>query len=252
MAVDLTGRTAVVTGGNSGLGLAMARGLGRAGSAVSIWSRTASRNADAVAALRAEGIEASGVAVDTADEGAVEAAMAATVERHGVVDAFFANAGIADSGRFTDTTLEDWHHVMRTNLDGSFLCTRAAARHMVERGEGGSIVVVSSTIARYGGAGQVAYTVSKHGLVGLGRTLAVELAKHRIRVNILIPGWTATSMNTHLQGDDAFVEATIRRTPARRWADPAEFEDVAVFLADPAQTFHTGNEVVVDGGYTIF
>ncbi|MEU1953443.1 SDR family NAD(P)-dependent oxidoreductase [Nocardia rhamnosiphila] len=249
---DLTGMKAVVTGGNSGLGLAMARGIGRAGAAVVIWSRTAARNDEAVAALRADGIDASAVTVDMADEEAVDAAMATTVERHGRLDSFVANAGIADSCPFVETTLDRWHRVMRTNLDGTFLCTRAAARHFVERGDGGSMVVVSSTVARYGGTGQSAYTVSKHGLVGLGRTLAVELARHRVRVNILVPGWTATSMNTHLQHDADFVAATTRRTPARRWADPREFEQVAAFLADPAQTFHTGNEVVVDGGYTIF
>jgi hypothetical protein len=250
--VDLTGRTVVVTGGNSGLGLAMARGVGLAGARVVLWSRTQSRNEEAAAGLVADGIDALAVRCDTGDERSVDNAMSITLDQVGAVDSFFANAGIAASGRFVDTTLDEWHHVLRTNLDGSFLTTRAAARHLVERGAGGSIVVVSSTVARYGGAGQVAYTTSKTGLVGLGRTLAVELARHRIRVNILLPGWTATSMNADLQEDEAFVAATAARTPVRRWADPGEFHDVAAFLADPNQTFHTGNEVVVDGGYTIY
>lgn len=250
--IDLTGRTVVITGGNSGLGLAMAHGVGKAGAAVSIWSRTASRNETAVAQLRAAGIDASSVACDTAVEEDVERAMSNTIERHGKVDTFVSNAGIADSAPFVETSLDDWNRIMRTNLDGSFLGTRAAARHFVDRGKGGSIVVVSSTIARYGGARQVGYTVSKHGLVGLGRTLAVELARHQVRVNILIPGWTATAMNAHLQRDEAFVRATTARTPTRRWADASEFEEIAVFLAEPSLTFHTGNEVVVDGGYTIY
>jgi len=249
---DLTGRTAIVTGGNSGLGLGMARGLGRAGAAVAIWSRTPGRNAEAVAALEAEGIEASSVACDTTDEAAVDSAMTATLARHGRVDAFFANAGIGDDRPFIDTSLDDWRRVLRTNLEGTFLTTRAAARYFVDRGEGGSMVVVSSTVARYGAAGQVAYAVSKHGLVGLGRTLAVELARHRVRVNVLVPGWTVTDLNTHLRENEAFMQATRLRTPVRRWAEPHEFEEVAAFLADPSQTFHTGNEVVVDGGYTIF
>lgn len=250
--IDLTGRTVVVTGGNSGLGLGMARGLGRAGASVAIWSRTASRNDAAVADLRAAGIDASSVACDTADEAGVEEAMARTLERHGKIDSLFANAGIADDAPFLEKSLEQWRQVMRTNLDGTFLCTRAVARHLVERGEGGSMVVVSSTISRYGGVGMAAYGTSKSGLVGLGRTLAVEFARHKIRVNILIPGWTATAMNDRLRENEAFVRATTARTPVRRWATPEEFHEVAAFLAEPSLTFHTGNEVVVDGGYTVY
>jgi NAD(P)-dependent dehydrogenase (short-subunit alcohol dehydrogenase family) len=107
-------------------------------------------------------------------------------------------------------------------------------------------------VSRFGGPGQAAYTTSKNGLVGLGRTLAVELARHRVRVNILVPGWTATAMNAELHADEQFLRATTARTPVRRWAQPAEFHAVAAFLADPAMTFHTGNEVVVDGGYTVY
>jgi len=250
--VDLGGRTIVITGGNSGLGLAMAHGVGSAGANVVIWSRTPSRNEDAVAELEEAGITASAVACDTAEEDAVSDAMAETIDRYGRVDSMFANAGIAAAAAYTDTTLDEWRRVLRTNLDGTFLCTRAAARHFTERGEGGSIVVVSSMISRYGGAGQAAYTTSKNGLIGLGRTLAVELARDRVRVNILIPGWTATAMNTHLREDEKFLRATTSRTPARRWAQPEEFHEVARFLADPTLTFHTGNEVVVDGGYTIY
>lgn len=249
---DLSGRTVVVTGGNSGLGLGMAHGLGRHGATVVIWSRTESRNATAVAELTDAGSAASAIACDTGDEDSVSRAMEETLARHGHVDSFFANAGIAAESPFVDTTLEQWQHVLRTNLDGTFLCLREAARHFVQRGGGGSLVVVSSMIARFGGARQAAYTTSKTGLVGLGRTLAVELAGQGVRVNILVPGWTATAMNTHLQENERFMAVTTRRTPAGRWAAPAEFHDVAAFLADPSLTFHTGNEVVVDGGYSIF
>lgn len=249
---DLTGKVVVVTGGNRGLGLALARGVGRAGARVAIWSRTASRNEEAVEVLAAGGVEAFAVTCDTADEASVDTATAETIARAGKIDVLFANAGIAATKPFVDTTLDEWREVLHTNLDGTFLCARAVARHLVDRGEGGSIVVLSSTISRYGGARQVAYTTSKTGLIGLGRTLATELARHRIRVNILIPGWTKTEMNTHLQDDEAFVKATTSRTPVRRWADAEEFERIAVFLADPSLTFHTGDEVVVDGGYTIY
>jgi NAD(P)-dependent dehydrogenase (short-subunit alcohol dehydrogenase family) len=249
---DLKGRTVVVTGGNSGLGLAMAHGTGLAGARVVLWARRRSRNEEAVAALREAGIQAEAFTCDTADETAVAEAMRATVSACGYVDCLIANAGIAAEAPYVNTTLDDWHRVLRTNLDGTFLCTRAAAMHFIERGQGGSLVVVSSTISRYGGAGQAAYTVSKTGLVGLGRTLAVELARYRVRVNILIPGWTETAMNTHLRENERFLRAVTARTPVRRWADPAEFHKVAAFLADPTLTFHTGNEVVVDGGYTVF
>lgn len=250
--VNLAGRIVVITGGNSGLGLGMAHGVGRAGASVVVWSRTQSRNEEAVAELTDAGLAASSEECDTADEDSVASAMASTLDRHGKIDCFVANAGVAAASPFVETTLDDWHRVLRTNLDGTFLGTRAAARHFVDRGEGGSMIIVSSMISRYGGPSQAAYTTSKNGLIGLGRTLAVELARHRVRVNILIPGWTATAMNVHLREDEAFMKATSSRTPVRRWAEPEEFHEVAAFLADPKLTFHTGNEVVVDGGYSIF
>jgi NAD(P)-dependent dehydrogenase (short-subunit alcohol dehydrogenase family) len=249
---DLTGLTAVVTGGNNGIGRAMAVGLAQAGANVAVWARNAERSADAVAEIAAHGVKAIAVACDVADEAGVAAAMEQTVAELGPLGCFVANAGIAEAAPVTEMSLETWHRVLRTNLDGGFLTTREAARRFVAQGTGGSIVVVSSTISRYGGAGQAAYAASKTGLLGLGRTLAVELARHQVRVNVLIPGWTRTSMNTDLQADERFMKATTSRTPARRWADPEEFHAVAAFLADPALTFHTGNEVVVDGGYTIF
>lgn len=248
----LAGRAVVVTGGNSGLGLGMAEGLGRAGAQVAIWARNQERNVRALAQLADAGIETLAVQCDTSSETDVEAAMAATLHRFGRVDAMFANAGIASAEPLVETSLESWQKIMRVNVDGTFLCTRAAAGHMIERGGGGALIVVSSIIARYGAIGQAAYATSKTALLGLSRTLAAELARHDIRCNALIPGWTATAMNEHLRQDDRFVAATTRRTPARRWATPAEFHEVAVFLADPSLTFHTGDEVVVDGGYTIY
>jgi len=249
---DLNGLTVVVTGGNGGLGLGMAHGLGRAGANVAVWARNTQRNEAACRDLEAAGIKTLAVECDTSVEDDVDAAMAGTIERFGQVDSLFANAGIASAAPLLEMDLDTWQRVLRTNLDGSFLCARAAARHMVERGAGGSLVVVSSTISRYGGAGQVAYATSKTGLLGLARTLAVELARHRIRCNVLIPGWTKTAMNEDLREDPRFVDATTRRTPVRRWATPEEFYDIAAFLADPTLTFHTGNELVADGGYTVY
>jgi NAD(P)-dependent dehydrogenase (short-subunit alcohol dehydrogenase family) len=165
----------------------------------------------------------------------------------------FANAGRGGDGTpFVDLSLEQWHRVLRTNLDGVFLTFQAAARHMIERGGGGSLVAVSSTSAIHGAAGNEAYGTSKTALLGLVRALAVGLARHAIRVNALLPGWTRTDMAAPGYDSDRFRDATIRRTPVRRWADPAEMGPAAVFLADPATTVHTGDAVVVDGGYTVF
>ncbi len=250
---DLSGVTAVVTGGNSGIGRAMAVGIAKAGGAVSIWSRNADRNAEVVDELRALGATAMAVSCDVADEAAVADAMQQTVTELGPLGCFVANAGtVAPASQVVDTTLESWRAIVRTNLDGAFLCTREAARRFVEQGNGGSIIVVSSTSSRYGAAGLASYASSKTALLGLSRTLAVELARHRVRCNTLIPGWTRTGITTHLQEDDRFMAATTARTPVRRWADPDEYQEVAAFLADPKLTFHTGNEVVVDGGYTVF
>lgn len=249
---DLSGLSAIVTGANSGLGLAMAHGIGRAGAEVAIWARNEERNERATHELGSAGVKALAVTCDTAEESDVDRAMAQTLSVFGKVDILIANAGIARASPLVDTDLDSWQQVLRTNLDGTFLCARAVARHMIDRGEGGAMVIVSSTIARYGGANQAAYATSKTGLVGLGRTLAVELARHRVRCNILIPGWTATAMNESLRESDRFVDAVVRRTPVRRWAAADEFHDVAAFLADPTLTFHTGNEVVVDGGYTVY
>ncbi|OBF37436.1 oxidoreductase [Mycolicibacterium peregrinum] len=249
---DLSGRTAVVTGGNSGIGLALSIGLARAGADVAVWARNPERSAAAVQELQSHGVRAAAVACDIGDEQSVVEATAETVQSLGKIDILVANAGIADGRDYLDTSLQEWHRVLRTNLDGTFLTTREVGRHMVERGQGGAMVVVSSTVARYGAAGQAAYAASKSACGSLGRTLAVEFARHQIRCNILVPGWVATPMNDHLRANEKFFDVTVRRTPARRWADAAEFHDVAAFLADPALTFHTGNEVVVDGGYTIF
>lgn len=248
----LEGLNAVVTGGNGGLGLGLAMGIAKAGGDVAVWARDLGRSAEAVRLLEAEGVRALAVRCDVTDEEQVVAAMAMTVDALGPLGCMVANAGVEGGTPLLETSLEEWRRVLRTNLDGTFLCTREAARRFVHQGTGGSMIIVSSMISRYGGARQAAYTTSKNGLIGLGRTLAVELARHRVRCNVLIPGWTRTPMNTHLQADEAFVRATTARTPVRAWAEPSEFEAVAAYLADPGLLFHTGSEVVVDGGYTVY
>ena len=249
---DLTGRTVVVTGGNGGIGLGMARSMAAAGADIAIWARNEAKNAEAVAEVTATGRRCEAFACDVSDPAQVDAAMAATLDAFGAVDSLFANAGIGGGAPFVDLTLERWREVISVNLDGAFLCLQAAARHMVERGEGGSLVAISSTSAIHGAPGNEAYSASKAAVGALIRGLAIELARHRIRCNTLMPGWTETDMTAPLQGFEKFMANTISRTPVRRWGLPTDMGEVAVFLADPTVAFHTGDCVVVDGGYTIF
>ncbi len=251
--IDLAGKVIVITGGNGGIGLGMGEGIARAGGAVAVWGRDPDKNADAVERLRAHGTPAEAYVCDVADEAQITETMDATIADLGRVDGVFANAGRSGTGTpFVDLTLAEWRAVMAVNLDGVFLTLREGARRLIDQGEGGSLLAVSSTSAVHGAAGNEAYGTAKTGLNGLVRALAVGLARHRIRVNSLLPGWTITEMASGGYANDKFRDATTRRTPVRRWADPSEFAAVGAFLADPTQTFHTGQEVCVDGGYTVF
>jgi len=250
---DLTGKTFIITGGNGGIGLGMAEGIVAAGGSIVIWGRNEEKNGAAVASLEAMGGRATAFVCDVADEEQVVETMQRSSEAFGRLDGLFANAGRGGTGTpFLETSLEDWRAVMATNLDGVFLCLREAARYLVAQGEGGSLVAVSSTSAIHGAAGNEAYGTAKTALNGLVRALAVGLARYRIRVNSLLPGWTITDLASGGYESDVFREATVKRTPVRRWADPSEFREVGAFLADPAQTYHTGQEICVDGGYTVF
>ena len=250
---SLDQRSVLISGGNGGIGLAMAHAVGVAGAKVVIWGRNNEKNTKAMDGLQSRGIDAHSFVCDVSDEASVEDAFQSSVASvGGRIDSVFANAGRGGSNTpFVDTSLSQWRDVMATNLDGVFLTLRSAARHMVENG-GGSLVAVSSTSAIHGAARNEAYGASKTALLGLVRALAVGLARHNIRVNSLLPGWTDTELLEHGYTSEKFRTATIGRTPVRRWADPSEIGPVAVFLADPTITFHTGDAMVFDGGYTIF
>ena len=141
---------------------------------------------------------------------------------------------------------------MAVNLDGAFLCFRAAVRHMLERGGGGSLIGISSTAAIHGAQANQAYSCSKSAMVALIRGLAVELARDGIRANAIMPGWVETDLTAPLFGWEKCMAHTTARTPVRRWGDPSDFGEAAAFLADPTLTFHTGDTLVIDGGYTVF
>jgi len=249
---DLTGRVVLVTGGNGGIGLGIARACAAAGADLALWGTNEAKSEAAVEALAAPGRKVEALRCDVGDEDSVVGAFAETVERLGKVDACFANAGVGAFSPFVDMSLSEWRTVMRVNLDGVFLTLREAARHMVGRDEGGSLVAVSSVSAIDGAPRMQHYASAKAGILSLMRGLAVELARHQIRCNSILPGWTATDMNAGARGNERFMQATTQRTPVRRWATPDDMGPAAVFLADPSYTFHTGDAVVVDGGYTIF
>jgi NAD(P)-dependent dehydrogenase (short-subunit alcohol dehydrogenase family) len=245
---DLAGHVAVVTGGNRGIGLGLAHGLVAAGASVAVWARDEDRTAQACAELG----RAIGVRCDVTDEAQVSAAMARTLDELGKVDSLFANAGVTGGAPFVDMSLAEWRRVMAVNLDGAFLTLREGARHLVERGEGGSLVAVSSVSAIHGAPRMEHYAASKTAVLALVRGLAVELARHRVRCNAILPGWTETDMIEPGKANQRWVDATIGRTPLRRWGVPGDFGAIAAYLADPALLFHTGDSIVLDGGYSIF
>lgn len=247
---QLAGRVVLVTGGNSGIGLGIARACAEAGADVAIWGTNETKNEAARAELEAIGTRVLAQRCDVGDEQQVVDTFAAAVDELGKVDCLFANAGVGASSAFVDMPLEQWRSVMRVNLDGAFLSLREAARHMVARGEGGSLVGMSSTSAIHGAPRLQHYAASKTAMLAIMRGLAVELARYRIRCNSMLPGWTLTPMNEPGRRSEKFVRNTTERTPVRRWADPADMGPAAVFLADPTYLFHTGDELVIDGGYT--
>jgi NAD(P)-dependent dehydrogenase (short-subunit alcohol dehydrogenase family) len=247
---DLSGHVSLVTGGNNGIGLGMARGMASAGARVCIWGTSEERNARAVEEL---GADADAMRVDVGDEQQVVAGMAEVVERFGRLDSCFANAGIGAARKpLIDTTLEDFHRITRIDLDGAFVTLREAARHMIELGNGGSLVATSSLAALQGQAGGYAYAASKGGLVAIAKALAVELARYKIRANALLPGWTESGMTAPAFANEKFVSNVMPRMPVRRWGTGDDFAAIAVYLASPASSFHTGDSILIDGGYAAF
>jgi NAD(P)-dependent dehydrogenase (short-subunit alcohol dehydrogenase family) len=251
MGSSLEGRVAVVTGGNGGVGFGLSEALLRAGATVDIWARDEPKTADALRRLsRNTRSDVTARRCDVSDESDVEHAMRATIHEHGRVDVMVANAGLGRFMPFLDTSLDDWRYVTAVDLDGVFLCFREAARHMRDVG-GGALVAVSSISALHGTPRHAAYAACKAGILALVRSTAVELARHNIRVNALLPGWMEIDTHPEMRQDPRFVDITTNRTPARRWGTPADLCAAIVFLADPGATFHTGDTIVVDGGYTI-
>lgn len=253
---DLTGKAALITGGNGGIGLGMAEGLAAAGAKVAVWGQNPEKNAKAEAALRAHGVDVLVQAVDVADEASVVAGVAEVLKTFGRLDFVAANAGIGGGAPFDQMTTEKWRRVTTVNLDAVFWTFREAAKHMLERANagdpGGSLVVTSSTSAIHGAPRNQAYASTKGAVLSMVRGLAVEYARYGIRANSILPGWIATDMTAGAQGSDKFNEAVIGRVPMRRWGKPEDFGGMAVYFASDASAFHTGDSVLIDGGYAVF
>jgi NAD(P)-dependent dehydrogenase (short-subunit alcohol dehydrogenase family) len=190
---------------------------------------------------------------DVGDEAQVEDTFARTVAALGRVDACFANAGVSSKGTMlTDMTLDEFRRVQRVNVEGVFLTFRAAARHMAQHGQGGSLVATASTAAVEGAARNSHYGASKGAVTSMVRALAVELARHKVRVNSILPGWIVTEMTEKSVGNEKFAGAVLPRIPARRWGQGDDFGGIAVYLASDASGYTTGEQFLIDGGYTKF
>jgi NAD(P)-dependent dehydrogenase (short-subunit alcohol dehydrogenase family) len=250
---DLTNRVAVVTGGNGGIGLGFARGLARAGASVAVWGRNEQKNAAAVGELEELGVAAMAVRCDVSSADEVQAAMAETLDRFGKVDSMFANAGLGTRGtRFLEMTIDEWRDIFRVNSEGVFLTLQAAAGHMVERGEGGSLVLTASVSSVMGMPRGEHYAATKAGAIAIARALAVEFGRYGIRANAVVPGWIDTDMTEGILASEGFTTRVLPRIPRGRWGLPSDFEAIAVYLASDASAWHTGDVITIDGGYTVF
>jgi 2-dehydro-3-deoxy-D-gluconate 5-dehydrogenase len=248
---ELKSKVAIVTGGNGGIGLGMARGLATAGARVIVAARNAQKSDAAVVQLRELGSDSFAVAVDVTDERSVERLVAETTERCGQLDILINNAGTNIRKPPQDLSLAEWHHVMDTNLTSAFLCSRSAHPHLKRVG-GGKIINVGSMLSIFGASFASVYGASKGGVVQLTKSLAAAWAGDGIQVNAVLPGWIDTDLTRAARQQIAGLEErAVARTPAGRWGHIDDVAGVAVFLASSASNFITGAAIPVDGGYSI-
>ncbi|HEX5998263.1 MAG TPA: glucose 1-dehydrogenase [Hyphomicrobiaceae bacterium] len=248
---DLTGRVALVTGGNGGIGLGMARGLAEAGAAIAIAGRNAAKSEAAAAELAKLGVRTAVVSGDVTDPAQCQRLVAETVAQLGRLDILINNAGINIRKPAQDLAVAEWKEVIETNLTSAFTCSQAAHGAMKEAG-GGKIINIGSMLSIFGAPFAPAYGASKGGIVQLTKALATGWAKDNIQVNAVLPGWIDTDLTrtarSQVRGLNAMV---LMRTPAQRWGEPGDLAGVAVFLASKASDFVTGAAIPVDGGYSV-
>jgi 2-dehydro-3-deoxy-D-gluconate 5-dehydrogenase len=247
---DLSGKVALVTGGNGGIGLGIARGLARAGADVAIVGRNAAKHAAAVAELQGLGGKAIGIIADVTDRSAVERMVAETVEQLGGLDILIANAGINIRKLPQEYSLEEWHQIVDANLTSVFTCCQAVYPEMKRRG-GGKIVTIGSMTSLLGFDIASVYAATKGGVVQLTQSLAMAWARDHIQVNSILPGWIETDLNKGArEAATGLKERVVQRTPAARWGQPDDLAGAAVFYSSRASDFVTGTALPVDGGFS--
>ncbi len=254
---DLTGKVALVTGGNGGIGFGMAEAMAASGADIVIWGTKDDKNEEAAKKLKAHGKRVGTRKVNVANEAEVVEGMAAAVKEMGRVDCCIANAGIGGGApSFSQMTIETWRRVHAVNEEGAFFTLREAAKHMVERAgkgdPGGSLIGVASLAGLEGAGRNEAYSATKGAVLAMMRSIAVEHARYGVRANSIAPGWIATDMTAGAQGNQTFQEKVITRVPMRRWGKPEDFGGIAVYLASDASKYHTADTFVIDGGYLVF
>jgi 2-deoxy-D-gluconate 3-dehydrogenase len=247
---DLTGRVALVTGGNGGIGLGMATGLAQAGATVVVAGRNATKNTAAVKALETLGAKAAAVEVDVSDEASCLALPERAAALFGRLDILVNNAGITVRKQPQDLKAAEWRQVLDVNLTAAFLCSQAVYPHMMKAG-GGKIINIGSMLSIFATPYAIAYAASKGGIVQMTKSLATAWAKDNIQANAILPGWIDTDLTAAARREvEGLNERVLSRTPARRWGVPTDFAGIAVFLASAASDFVNGAAITVDGGYS--
>jgi len=250
MMFNLTGKVALITGGNGGIGLGMARGLAKAGANIVVAARNAEKSASAVQELQTLGVQATFISADVTSEGSVNALLQQAVQQFGRLDILVNNAGVTVRKPPQELTLDEWRYVMDTNLTGAFLCARAAHPHLKAAG-GGKIINLGSMMSLFGAKYAAAYGASKGGIVQLTKAQAVAWAEDNIQVNVILPGWVDTDLTRQARAEiPGLNEKALTRSPVGRWGAIDDFAGIAVFLASPASDFITGAAIPVDGGYS--
>ena len=250
-AFDLTGKVALVTGGNGGIGLGMARGLAEAGASIAIAARNMEKSETAAESLRPLGVDVATIPVDVSSEQSVKDMASACLDRFGRIDCLVANAGVNDRKPPQDYSAETWNWILETNLSGPFFCAQSVYPAMKAQG-GGKIITIGSMASIFGLPFAAPYAATKGGVVQLSRVLATAWAADNIQVNAVLPGWIDTDLTRNArQQVDGLHDRVETRTPAGRWGRPEDFAGIAVFLASHASDFVTGTAIPVDGGYSI-